>query len=196
MKYTLAQNRWYGDQPVDIELPDDWNVQFLSSGGDQYPALTKEDLRERFKGAVGTAPIRELAKGHEQVAIIFDDLTRATPAQPIAEVLLEELLAAGIKKENIRFICAPGLHGALMRNDFIKKLGEHIVREYAVYNHNPYESCVEVGVTPNGIKIEINAEFMACDLRIGIGSLVPHPLNGFGGGGKLVMPGIASANTI
>lgn len=196
MKYTLAQNIWYGNEPVSIDLPDNWRVQFLSSGGDEYPALTEEEIRARFRTAVGTKPIRELAEGKEQVAIVFDDLTRATPAEPIAEVLLEYLLAAGIKKKNIRFICGLGLHGALMHNDFVRKLGERIVREYPIYNHNPYESCVEIGVTPKGVKVSINKEFMACDLKIGIGGLVPHPLNGFGGGGKVIMPGVASAETI
>ena len=196
MKYTLAQNRWYGDQPVDIALPVDWDIEEFVSPGDQFPVRPFEDIREKFKTAVGTKPIRELAKGHEQVVIVFDDLTRATPTQPIAEVLLEELLAAGVEKQNIRFICGGGMHGPLMRNDMVRKLGETIVREYAVFNHNPYEGCVDVGVTPMGVKVSMNGEFMACDLKIGIGGLVPHPLNGFGGGGKIIMPGVASVETI
>jgi len=37
---------------------------------------------------------------------------------------------------------------------------------------------------------------MACDLKIGIGSIVPHPYTGFGGGSKIVLPGVASMETI
>jgi nickel-dependent lactate racemase len=37
---------------------------------------------------------------------------------------------------------------------------------------------------------------MKCDFKIVIGACVPHPSAGFGGGGKLVMPGIASFQTI
>lgn len=196
MKYTLAQNRWYGDEPTTIELPDDWDVQMLTSKGDERGPMSEADIRECFKTAVGTKPIRELALGHEQVCIVFDDLTRGTPAGPIAEVLLEELHAAGIPKNHIRFICGTGLHGALSRNDFSRKLGEHIIREYAVFNHNPYDNCVDIGYTPNGVKVSMNKEFISCDLKIGIGSVVPHPLNGFGGGGKIIMPGVSSAETI
>ena len=196
MKCSLAQNRWYGDAPVEIEFPDNWDVEIFDSPGDRFPVLTKKDIREKFKTAVGTQPIRELAKGHKEVVIVFDDLTRGTPVQPIAEVLLEELETAGITKEHIRFICGLGMHGPLMRNDFVRKLGERIVREYPVYNHNPYEACVDVGVTPTGIQISMNKEFMACDLKIGIGALVPHPLNNYGGGGKIIVPGVASAETI
>ena len=37
---------------------------------------------------------------------------------------------------------------------------------------------------------------MKCDLKIGIGSISPHPVNGFGGGGKFLMIGTAGINTI
>ena len=192
-EYTLAQNRWYGDEPTTISLPDDWDVQFLSSRGDERSALSAEQIRERFRHPVGSRTIRELAENAEQVVIVFDDLTRGTPVQPIAEAVLEELHAAGIPKNHIRFICGTGLHGAHSRNDFARKLGERIIREYAVFNHNPYDNCAEVGFTPNGIRVSLNREFLSCDLKIAIGGVVPHPLNGFGGGGKIIMPGIASA---
>ena len=195
-EYTLAQNRWYGDEPTTISLLDDWDVQFLSSRGDERSALSAEQIRERFRHPVGSRTIRELAENAEQVVIVFDDLTRGTPVQPIAEAVLEELHAAGIPKNHIRFICGTGLHGAHSRNDFARKLGERIIREYAVFNHNPYDNCAEVGFTPNGIRVSLNREFLSCDLKIAIGGVVPHPLNGFGGGGKIIMPGIASAETI
>ena len=159
-EYTLAQNRWYGDEPVTISLPDDWDVQFLASQGDERSALTAEQIRERFRHPVGSKTIRELAENAEQVVIVFDDLTRGTPVQPIAEAVLEELHAAGIPKNHIRFICGTGLHGAHSRNDFARKLGERIIREYEVFNHNPYDNCAEVGFTPNGIRVSLNREFL------------------------------------
>jgi hypothetical protein len=42
----------------------------------------------------------------------------------------------------------------------------------------------------------VNTEYWRCDLRIGIGCLVPHPLSTYGGGGKIVLPGISSSETI
>ncbi len=33
-------------------------------------------------------------------------------------------------------------------------------------------------------------------MRIGIGSIVPHPMTGYGGGAKIILPGIASYNMI
>jgi nickel-dependent lactate racemase len=37
---------------------------------------------------------------------------------------------------------------------------------------------------------------MACDLKIGIGSIVPHSFSGFGGGGKMILPGVAHVDSI
>ncbi len=36
---------------------------------------------------------------------------------------------------------------------------------------------------------------MKCDLKIGIGSVVPHLMSGFGGGGKIILPGVTSIET-
>ena len=40
MKLSLPQNRWNGDQPVEINIPDDWDVGLSVMEGDSYPALS------------------------------------------------------------------------------------------------------------------------------------------------------------
>jgi nickel-dependent lactate racemase len=82
------------------------------------------------------------------------------------------------------------------RFDFVKKLGEDTLSRFPVYNHDPFDNCVYVGVTSRGTKVFINAEVMKCDLKIGIGSIVPHIMTGFGGGSKIVLPGVAALETI
>lgn len=196
MNITLQQNCWNGFEPAVISLPDEWDVAWHGIPGDDVPALTDEEIIERLRKPYGSEPLSELAKGKERVVILFDDITRATPTHRMAKAVLAELHAAGVKKEQIIFICALGTHGAHTRMDFVKKLGEDIVRDYAVYNHNPYENCVQIGTTQRGVPVYINAEFMAADLRIGLGAITPHPFNGFGGGGKILFPGVASVDTI
>ncbi|MFC1904103.1 lactate racemase domain-containing protein, partial [Chloroflexota bacterium] len=70
-------------------------------------------------------------------------------------------------------------------------LGEDVIGRFDVYNHNPYENCTYVGTTSRGTSVSLNADF-----KIGIGALVPHPTAGFGGGGKIILPGIASMETV
>jgi nickel-dependent lactate racemase len=42
----------------------------------------------------------------------------------------------------------------------------------------------------------VNREYLACDMKIGIGSFIPHSFCGFGGGYKIVMPAISHIDAI
>lgn len=195
--FQVWQNAWKDgyDEPLTLSLPDEWKVELHAMQGDSWPKLTKEQIREKILHPIGMETIRELAQKGSEACIVFDDLSRGTHTQEIAEVVLEELHAGGITREHIRFICALGTHAAHTRADFVRKLGEYIVENYPVFNHNPFFNLEQIGVDKCGNPVEINREFMMCDVRIGIGSVAPHPMNGYGGGGKILFPGIASAIT-
>ena len=195
--FNVWQNAWKDgyEDPLDLTRPDDWSLEIHELGGDHFPPLTKDQMREKINNPIGSKTIREMAAGGHQAVIVFDDLSRGTKCKEIAEIVLEELLAGGIEKQNIRFICALGNHGALNRVDMVRKLGEDIVRNYRVYNHNAFGNLVEIGKDKAGTPVLINREFLNCDVRIGIGSCTPHPMNGFGGGGKLLFPGLAGIET-
>ena len=132
--------------------------------------------------------------GHE-ACIVVDDLSRGTQAGKIAKIVLEELEVGGITKEHTRFVCALGTHAPHTRAHLVAKLGKEIVENYMVYNHNCFDSCVNIGTNSKGDPVEVNMEFMSCDIKIGIGACTPHVMNGYGGGGKLLFPGIASIKT-
>ena len=196
MKFTLNQNIWFGNEPVEIDVPDEWDVSFHTIPGDELPGLTVSQIREKLQKPYGMKPLSELARGKKKVCIVFDDLTRPTPARPMAQAVLEELFDAGVDKESIVFLCALGTHGALNRLDFVAKLGEDIVANYGVFNHNCYENCVSIGTTKKGYDVKINRELMTCDLKIGLGGMAPHAFNGFSGGGKILLPGLGHIDTI
>ncbi len=164
--------------------------------GYNSPALKPAEIKHAITNPIGMLPFRELAKGKKEVVILFDDMSRVTRVAQIVPHLLKELASAGIPDNRIRFIAALGCHGAMDRFDFVKKLGKETLSRFAVYNHNPFANCIDIGTTSYGTRVFINAEVMKCDLKIGIGSIVPHIMAGFGGGAKILMPGVASADTI
>ncbi|HEY32333.1 MAG TPA: DUF2088 domain-containing protein [Dehalococcoidia bacterium] len=192
----VPQLAWYGDTELDLELPSRWDVTICRMRGHSKLPLTRSEIEGAFRHPIGSPPIRELARGKNEVVIIFDDLTRPTPVAEIVPHILDELEAAGISDAHIRFIAALGAHRGLTRIDFAKKLGEVVVDRFPVYNHNPYENCTFVGETSRGTSVSINSEVMSCDLKIGVGSIVPHAAASFGGGGKIILPGVASMDTI
>jgi nickel-dependent lactate racemase len=192
---TLPQLVWYGNKKVRLALPDGWHAEFYNMEGHNRPALKPAKIKSAIANPIGTAPIHELARGKNEVVIIFDDMTRVTRTSKILPFVLKELAQAGIPDSRIRFICALGNHGSLNRLDFAKKLGEDVLARFPVYNHNPFANCTHIGTTSYGTQVYINAEVMKCDFKIGIGSVVPHPVTGFGGGGKLILPGVSSIET-
>ena len=77
-------------------------------------------------------------------------------------------------ESNIWFLAATGMQRAMGREDYVRKLGEQIVRRYRIYSHNPFFNCAYVGTTSCGIPIHVNAEILRADYRSAIGSLPSH----------------------
>lgn len=196
MLVQLPAHSLYGNEPVDVQFPNDWDVQVSSFQGESEPALTEREIAEAIRHPNCTPPIREAAKGCKNAVIIFDDITRATPVGPIAKAVIAELEEAGVPREKIEFMAAVGGHRAMCREDFVRKLGEDIVNEFRVWSHNPFFNCVYLGKTSQQIPIELNAECVYADFKVAIGAIFPHVSTGAGGGGKIILPGIASMETI
>jgi nickel-dependent lactate racemase len=195
MIVKLPQLAWHNPREHEFFLPDDWHVEVYNIAGYDRPAMNDVQIKEAITKPIGTAPIREIAKNKKEVVILFDDMTRITRAAKIVPFILEELAMAGIQDDQIRFMAAVGTHGPLNASDFVKKLGRDVVARFPVYNHNPFDNCTYIGTTSYGTKAYINAEVMHCDLKIGIGSVTPHGFAAFSGGGKIVLPGVASLET-
>lgn len=194
--YSLPQNAWFGDEEMEIFFPADWEIMVADIPADSQDVISKEDLKNIIDNPLGTLPLSELAGKRKKAVIIFDDLSRPTKAEHLASYVVEQLLHGGIEKHQISFVAALGAHGAHNRLDFEKKLGKDLVSRFPVYNHNPYENCLYAGETRNGTPLYFNREVMSADLKIGIGCIIPHAFNGFGGGGKIVMPGVSGIETI
>lgn len=196
MLFNLPSNSNYGDAPIPISLPDNWDVHISKIAGYDTPELTPEEIAAKLHAAVGTMPISKGAAGKKSAVIIIDDITRPTPCEAVARAVIAELLSAGVPKENIWFIAALGTHGVMYREQFVKKLGEELVEEYEVHNHNLFFNHVFLGNTTNNVPVEINADVMSAEYKIGIGTTMAHSYFGFSGGAKCILPGVASMRTI
>lgn len=197
MKTIKVPSRlWYDNQETELSFPDRWQVDNLTSPGLEKPALSPQQIEERVNNPVDGPKLAELARGKKEAVIVFDDMTRPTPIKDIVPYVLQALHQAGMKKEQIRFIWALGSHGTYDIIAARKKLGDEIVENYFVYNHDAFQNTLQAGKTPGGIELWFNREFMACDLKIGIGCITPHVHVGFGGGAKIILPGVAGIESI
>jgi nickel-dependent lactate racemase len=196
MDISVPQLAWFGDAELKLRFPEEWNVNVQIMQGQGKRAINQKEILYALRNPSGTKPLSKLAEGKKEAVIIFDDMTRPTKVYEIVPHVLGELQKAGFKDDNIRFICANGSHGVFDKEDFVKKLGKDVIENYPVFNHNPYANLTYVGRTSYGTPVEVNAEVMACDLKIGVGCILPHPQFGYSGGAKIILPGVAGIQSI
>ena len=196
MRFPLPANNLYGNEPVIIDIPDNWSVTVCEYAGANAPAMSPEQIAAAIAAPEGCAPIREAARGKQDAVIVIDDISRPTPCADIARAVIAELEQAGVPRDRIRFVCGVGTHRAMSREDFVRKLDEELVQEFRCYSHNPFFNNTCVGTTTDGIPIELNTEVVKADFKIAIGNAVPHGNTGIAGGPKIILPGIASFDSI
>ncbi len=191
--FRVPWGAWYGDKSFELSVPDDWSMTVAQPPN--VPALSQDELAARFSMPLGSPPLRDLARGRRSAAIVIDDLSRPTPTAVLLPMVLKELQAGGISRENVTVLLGQGGHRPLTRTDLLKKIGP-LVDELSVVCHNPYENLVFIGSTSFGTPVWLSRWYVESDLRVTIGCVEPHPAYGFSGGCKLVFPGLAGIDSI
>lgn len=139
----------------------------------------------------------EIAKPESKVAVVVDDATRPAPVSPMVSAILEELVTAGVKEENITVIFACGIHRYVTSSEAAELLGENIVARVKTTNHDPRApDLIHMGTTRRGTNVSLNRAFAEADVRILTGDVCLHYFAGYGGGRKSILPGIASEEAI
>ncbi len=154
-------------------------------------------IAKAFSHPVGSLPLTQQLKGNENVLIVVDDHTRATPVQKILPRLLRELETARIQSGRIKMLIALGTHRAMTEEEIAGKLGEDIPKRYRIFNHQWWDSSQlsYLGETERGTPIFVNRLVEEVNFIIGIGQIVPHRVSGFSGGGNIIQPGICGEET-
>ncbi len=189
---TVPWAMWYGDT-FDMTFPESWEITVADMRGGLD--IGDEGIRQAFAEPIGSPPLRELARGRRDAAILVDDLTRPTPCYRTVPYILEELAAAGIDEDRVQIVCAVAAHRPMTRQDMIKKLGLDLVERLHVSNHNAQDNLEFYGHSSQGIPIWLNRDFARADVKIAAGMITPRG-SFFGGGSKLVLPGASGRQTI
>lgn len=188
----------YGNEKWYFEPPSGWNILTFASFQDHPGAVDAEQLtRNALQNPIRSAPVRERLSPSAKVAILIEDQTRASPKKAILKALLQELSEARIPRENVSVIVALGTHRALSPEELKAVYGEEAVKNHPFINHDCHApDLVPVSHLKTGTVVKVNRVVAEASFRIGIGSIFPHPLNGFGGGGKILFPGVSNFDAI
>ncbi len=134
-----------------------------------------------------------------EVVLLFDDLQRPTPAYLALPEIMNRLNRAGIPDDRISGVCALGTHPIPTMEQLKTKVGEEAFSRMQghISAHDPNAAYnVIIGKTHRGTLVEVNPRVAFADLIIGVGECMPHPIAGYGGGFKIVMPGVCSYRSV
>jgi nickel-dependent lactate racemase len=189
---------YYQNRKTPLPVPPAWRIisfaDFVDSPGVNK---TREKTRAVLQNPVGERPLSELVAEQDRVAVLIEDLTRPSPKKIILEAVLELMEQKGIPDRNIVIVFSLGTHRGLDRDEIERAFGGDLVSRYEFINHDCRAAdLVPAGRLKNGQAVRINRRVMEATFRLGVGSIFPHPMNGFGGGGKILFPGVADLEAI
>src|SRR5215475_13876182 len=115
---------------------------------------------QAIENPIGTAPLREIVRPGERVAIVVNDITRLTRTDLLLPPIVNTLNAAGIPYRDMFIVFALGIHR--QQTDEERKLivGERIFSRLRCVDHISTDdsNLVTIGITSFGNLVEINRE--------------------------------------
>ena len=191
---TIQADYW--DKKIEISVPEDTLI-----GEIPPPAIIQDPekaVRDAIAHPTGSPPLSELAKKarNGKVTIGFDDPSRpGKPRQLIIPIILEELIKAGVKEENIYLLCGSGNHCKWTAPQLRAYLSPAIYDRFCpngsasrVLNHDCHdpENLVYMGTSELGDYVEYNKFLLDSDLFIYTGTVVVSNWGGMTGTGVII----------
>jgi lactate racemase len=190
---------WGEGPPLHIELPGRWDVADVASPDlsdplEDYPASLARAIDE----PEGGLKLGAIARPGATVAIVVDDPSRWTPVREALPVVIGRLKDAGIRQDQVTISVGVGRHHAVDAESMRLRIGEAVAASHRCFSP-PVDDLAEyddLGITPEGVPVRVFRPVARADLRILIGSVLPHLQAGFGGGYKLIFPGTSHRSTL
>jgi lactate racemase len=192
----MPTNLAYGKQHITFNF-DEKLFDVLGKNNPEI-ALSDVEIGKAFDNPFDSKTLEEIINQGETVLIVVPDATRASASGQIVNLLVRRLIANGTMPFDIRIIFAAGIHRQPTEAEKKELLTPFIFQRIKHLEHNPRDlvQLVKLGFTKRGTPIELNRALLEHDHVITIGSINWHYFAGFGGGRKLICPGLASSRTI
>ena len=190
---------FYKEKREQATLPDGWKLLATGEPKSVSPlADISAELGKALNQPVGMESLARRCANAKSAVIIVDDQTRVTPCGELIPETVRQMVGAGIPESNITIIVGKGTHAWPSEADVKKKVGEETFRRFKVMVHDPDDSAhlTFMGTTAMGTPVWINSTVAAADVKVAMGTCVGHYFAGYGGGPKIVLPGVSGRQTI
>ncbi|MBL8232350.1 MAG: nickel-dependent lactate racemase [Bryobacterales bacterium] len=154
-------------------------------------------IRDAIRNPIGCAPLTDIVKPGERVALIVNDITRLTRSELMLPPLVECLNTAGIPDHDILIVFALGIHRPQTPEERRRILGDGLYQRLRAVDHDAFDesNLVNIGTTSFGNVVEINRHVLDADRIVLTGEIIYHLIAGYSGGRKSLVPGVAGART-
>ena len=173
---TMKELVFSGDDLLIVDFPSRTRIVYPPN-----PLLPLIDLRKSIDNALcyplGCDPLQKLVSGNSKVIIAFDDPSIPLPPMRddvrayIIESVLKQLYKAGVKKNNIKLVCANGLHRKWSEKELKTIIGSRVFNVFPpnkIFCHDAEdpENIVYLGKTNRGYEVEVNRFVVDSDLTV------------------------------
>ena len=200
---TRTEQIAYGDEVLSVEVPERTRTITAKQPLPAVPDI-EDAVRNAIEAPIAHEPLRRLVGPKAKVTIAFDDAsgsyfrTQRTDFRRVAiELIVSELQDAGVERQDIRLLCAQGLHRKLSRTEMETFLGRDLVLKFG-YNHlychdaEDPDQLVHLGYTKRGFDVEVNRAIVDSDQFIYLNSMWAP----FNGGWKSTAVGLGTFRSI
>ncbi len=188
----------FGAGTQSVMLPEEHISDVIE--GNPSPAVdVKAATIECMRHPIGSAPLQDIVKKGDKVVIVCADVTRTwNHSDQFVIHIVNELNLGGVPDEDISIVFAQGTHRAQTHEEDIRVVGEEVVRRVKLYQHDSRnkDELVLVGTTKLGTPVWLNKHVVDADKVIVVDGITTHLFAGFGGGRKLILPGVAGWDTV
>ena len=188
----------FGHGTQKVSLPEEHILDVLE--GNPTPACdVKEATLECMRHPIGSKPLQEIVSKGDKVCIVCADVTRIwNHSDQFVIYVVNELNLAGIPDDDISILFAQGTHREQTPEEDIMVVGEELTKRVKLYQHHCMnkDELIHVGDTSRGTPVWINKHAVEADKVIVIDGITTHLFAGYGGGRKLILPGVAGDDTI
>lgn len=191
-------NLGYGKGEVNLSLPQGLTLKGVLEPPESLSRPEEEVIRESLANPIDSSRLRDIVSSGETVCIVVSDVTRAWQRMAVyLPFVVEELIAGGVREEDISFLTATGTHRAQTEEEHRMLLGDLLDR-FRIVDHDCTDggSLVDLGMTSRGTPLKVNRMVTQCDRLIITGAVTYHVMAGWGGGRKSILPGVASYDAI
>lgn len=178
----------YGNSKIELDVPE--TVDQLCVKEPSHD-ISHEDFTARLNSLIGERTI------NGSVAIVVADKTRLCGYSQILPWVVEVLQKRNVDQSRITFFIAYGTHPPQSDEECLNAYGE-VYSTYTFIHHDCHDmdDFRKLGETNRGTPVLVRHELCDAALILTIGAVSHHYFAGYGGGRKLIFPGLGERSAI